>query len=150
MLNQAQIIGNMTSDPEIKETPNGHKVASFSLATNRKYKDSSWRKIEETDFHNIVAWQGLAEIVEKYAGKGKKLFIQWRMKTRSWEDTNGVKRYKTEIIAESLELLGGPQKNAEHDQGEAIDDIQVPPEPKKAAKRTEKPDAEISIEDIPF
>lgn len=148
MLNQASIIWNMTADPEIKETPNGHKVATFSIATNRKYKDSSGNKIEETDYHNIVCWQGLAEIVEKYAWKGKKLFIQGRMKTRSWEDTNWVKRYKMEIIAESLELLGGPNKNAEHDQGWFPDDTQVPPTP---AKRTKKVgDEEIAIEDIPF
>lgn len=149
MLNQASIIWNMTADPGIKETPNGHKVATFSIATNRKYKDGNWNKIEETDYHNIVCWQGLAEIVKKYAGKGKQLFIQWRMKTRSWEDTSWVKRYKMEIIAESLELLGGPNKNAEHDQGGFSDDTQV--ESVKPAKRTKKVgDEEIAIEDIPF
>ena len=148
MLNQASIIWNMTADPEIKETPNGHKVATFSIATNRKYKDGNGKKIEETDYHNIVCWQGLAEIVEKYAWKGKKLFVQWRMKTRSWEDANWVKRYKMEIIAESLELLGGPNKNAEYDQGDFPDDTQVAPEPKK--RKAPPPGEEISIDDIPF
>lgn len=148
-MNQATIIGNVTAEPEIKETPNGHKVASFSMATNRKYKDSNWRKVEEVDYHNVVCWLGLADIVERFVGKGKKIMIQGRMKTRSWDDTNGVKRYKTEVIADTLELLGGPQKNAEHDQGDFPDDTQV--EPPKPAKRTKKAwDEEISIEDIPF
>jgi len=148
-MNQATIIGNVTAEPEIKETPNGHKVASFSMATNRKYKDSSWRKVEEVDYHNVVCWLGLADIVERFVGKGKKIMIQGRMKTRSWDDANGVKRYKTEVIADTLEILGGPQKNAEHDQGDFPDDTQV--EPQKPAKRTKKAwDEEISIEDIPF
>lgn len=148
-MNQATIIGNVTAEPEIKETPNGHKVASFSMATNRKWKDASWVKQEEVDYHNIVCWLGLADIVERFVGKGKKVMIQGRMKTRSWEDASGVKRYKTEVIADTLELLGGPQKNAEHDQGDFPDDTQV--EPTKPAKRTKKVwDEEISIEDIPF
>lgn len=148
-MNQATIIGNVTAEPEIKETPNGHKVASFSMATNRKYKDSSWRKVEEVDYHNVVCWLWLADIVERFVGKGKKIMIQGRMKTRSWDDANGVKRYKTEVIADTLELLGGPQKNAEHDQWDFPDDTQV--EPVKPAKRTKKAwDEEISIEDIPF
>lgn len=147
-MNQATIIGNVTAEPEIKETPNGHKVASFSMATNRKYKDSSWRKVEEVDYHNIVCWLGLADIVERFVGKGKKIMIQGRMKTRSWEDAQWVKRYKMEVIADTLELLGGPNKNAEHDQGDFPDDTQVPPIP---ANRTKKVgDEEISIEDIPF
>lgn len=147
-MNQAQIIGNLTADPECKETPNGHHVATFSIATNRKYKNSAGTLVEETDYHNIVAWQGLADIVEKYAGKGKKLFVQGRMQTRSWDDAQGVKRYKTEIIAETIELLGGPKKNAEHDQGDFPEDNQVPPEPKK--RKAPPPGEEITIDDIPF
>lgn len=148
MLNQASVIWNVTAEPEIRTTPNGHKVATFSMATNRKYKDSAGVKVEETDYHNVVCWQGLADIVERFVGKGKKIFIQGRMKTRSWDDTNWTKRYRMEIIADSLELLSGPNKNAEHDQGDAIDDVQVPPTP---AKRTKKVwDESISIEDIPF
>lgn len=149
MLNQAQIIGNMTADAEIKTTPNGHNVATFSLATNRKYKDSTGRKIEETDFHNIVAWNWLADIIDKYWCKGKNIFVQGRLHTRSWDDANGVKRYKTEIIADNIELLGGPNKNAEHDQWDFSDDTQV--EPPKPATRTKKAwDEDISLEDIPF
>lgn len=84
----------------------------------------------------MVCWLGLADIVERFVGKGKKIMIQGRMKTRSWDDANGVKRYKTEVIADTLEILGGPQKNAEHDQGDFPDDTQV--EPQKPAKRTKK------------
>lgn len=149
MLNQAQIIGNMTADPEIRTTPNGHLVASFSLATNRKYKDASWRKIEEVEFHNIVAWTGLAEIIEKYTHKGSKIFVQGRLHTKSWEDSGGIKRrYKTEIIAESVELLG--TKRSEYDQWDAPEDIDQEPKKKRPAKESKNLSEEVTIEDIPF
>lgn len=151
-MNQAQIIGNLTANPEIRETPNGHKVASFSIATNRKWKDNTWIKQEDVEYHNIIAWNKLAEIIEEYCNKGKKVFIQWRLQTRSWEDTNGIKRYKTEIIAEQLEMLGGWNKK-EQDDGwihDFPDDESQKEEKAKAATKRKVPQEEISIEDIPF
>lgn len=109
-LNKVQIIGNMTSDPEIKQTPTGVFVASFSVATNRKWKDKDGESKEEVEYHNIVAWSGLAKLIEQYTSKGKKLFIEGRLATRSWEDQTGVKKYKTEIVAESIILLSGGEK----------------------------------------
>lgn len=104
-LNKVQLIGNMTADAEIRETPNGQKVASFSIATNRVWKDAAGAKQEQVEFHNISAWAGLASIIEQYTGKGKKVYVEGRLQTRSWDDTAGQKRYKTEVVAENIILL---------------------------------------------
>lgn len=104
-LNKVQLIGNLTAEPEIRETPNGQKVATFSLATNRRWKDASGMLQEDTEFHNCVAWRGLADIAEQYMHKGKKVYVEGYLKTRSWDDASGVKRYKTEIIADNVILL---------------------------------------------
>ena len=142
-LNQVQLIGNMTADPEVKETPNGLKVATFSLATNQVWKDASWEKQEKTDFHNIVAWKGLADIVEQYTKKGKKLFIQWRLQTRSWEK-DWIKHYRTEVVADNLILLS--PKQTEQKESITVDDFPT----EFATRKNPKLDEDISIEDIPF
>ena len=107
-LNKVQLIGNLTAEPEVRETPNGQKVATFSVATNRKWKDASGMLQEEVEYHNCVAWRGLADIAEQYMHKGKKVYIEGYLKTRSWDDTAGVKRYKTEIVSDNVILLGAP------------------------------------------
>lgn len=104
-LNKVQLIGNMTASPEIRETPNGQKVATFSIATNRSWKDATGMKQDQVEYHNIVAWRGLADIVERYTGKGKKIYIEGYLQTRSWDDQSGAKRYKTEIVADNIILL---------------------------------------------
>ena len=103
-LNKAQLIGNLTRDPEVKETPNGKKVAQIGIATNSEWKDKEGNKQEKVEFHNVVLWSGMAEVAEKYMKKGSKVFIEGRMETRTWED-NGVKKYKTEIVAEDMIML---------------------------------------------
>jgi single-strand DNA-binding protein len=103
-LNEVKLIGNVTADPEIKQTPSGQFVANFSIATSRQWKDKDGEKQEASDFHNIVIWGKLAEIVQSYVSKGKKLYVSGRLSTRSWEDGDGVKRYKTEIIADAMIL----------------------------------------------
>jgi single-strand DNA-binding protein len=133
-LNKVQLIGNVTAQPEIKETPSGQKVASFSLATNRVYKDANGEKQDQAEYHNIVVWGNLAGIVESYVGKGKKVYIEGRLQTRSWEDQSGVKKYKTEIVCESLLMLSG---------GEA-------PSAPKSDKASPAMADEIFIDDIPF
>ncbi len=132
-LNKVQLIGNVTAQPEIKETPSGQRVASFSLATNRSYKDSSGEKQDQAEYHNIVVWGKLADITEQYISKGKKLYIEGRIQTRSWETDSG-KRYKTEIVGESLLMLSG---------GEA-------PSAPKSAKASPAMADEIFIDDVPF
>lgn len=121
-LNQVNIIGNMTADPEIRENPSGQRVATFSIATNRKWKDSSWQLQEETEYHSIVAWRWLAEIIEKYTNKGKKLYVSGYLKTRSWEDQAWVKRSKTEIVADNIILLS-PNQNSSRDSWISVDDF---------------------------
>lgn len=145
----------MTADPEIKETPNGQKVATFSIATNRKWKDSSGVLQEDTEFHNCVAWRGLAEILEQYAQKGKKVYVEGYLKTRSWDDTAGVKRYKTEIVSDSIILLSSASGgNADMKKSKSTIDEDFPPEKIKetvpARKHKPKMEEDICIEDIPF
>lgn len=104
-LNKVQIIWNLAADPEIKETPNGQKVATFSVATNRKWKDKQDQMQEEVEYHNVVAWRWLADIAESYMQKWKKVYVEGYLKTRSWDDAAWVKKYKTEIVADQVILL---------------------------------------------
>ena len=99
-LNKAILIGNLTRDPEIKAIPSGTKVATFGIATNRVWKDKNGVKQENVDFHNIVVFGRQAEIVGQYMKKGSSILIEGRIQTRSWDDAAGVKKYRTEIIAD--------------------------------------------------
>lgn len=105
-LNKVLILGNVTRDPELRTMPNGGNVASLGIATNRTWKDKAGQKQQEAEFHNVVAFGKLADIIGQYAKKGALLLIEGRLKTQSWEK-DGIKRYKTEIIAESMQL--GPR-----------------------------------------
>lgn len=104
-LNKVMIIGNLTRDPEVRNTTTGKNVASFSVATSLVWKDQSGQKQEKTEFHNIVAWARLAEIVGQYLKKGSKVYVEGRLQTRDWTGQDGVKRYRTEIIAENMIML---------------------------------------------
>ncbi len=104
-LNRAQIIGNLTRDPELRQIPGGQTVATFSVATNLTWTDSSGQKQERAEFHNVVAWRKLAEICGQYLKKGGKVFIEGRIQTRDWEGEDGLKRYRTEIIADNMIML---------------------------------------------
>ena len=145
-LNKVQLIGNLTANPEVKETPNGQKVANFSIATNRTWKDASGMKQEQVEFHNIVAWAFIADLAEKYMTKGKQVYIEGRLQTRSWDDPTGVKKYKTEIVAENVVLLGGGSGADASFSQETPEEIS----PAKTRKATPKAEEEINIEDIPF
>lgn len=142
-LNKVQIIGNLTADPEVRETPNGQKVATFSVATNRRWKDASGEFQENVEFHNCVAWRWNADLAEQYMHKGKKVYIEGYLQTRNWEDTSGVKRYKTEIVTDNIILLSpaGQSENTEFSSA-----------PAEAVASSSKPKKEedINIEDIPF
>lgn len=104
-LNKAMIIGNLTRDPEIKNTPSGQTVATFSVATNLVWMNQAGQKQEKVEFHNIVAWRRLAEICGQYLRKGAKVFIEGRLQTRNWVGQDGVKRYRTEIVADNMIML---------------------------------------------
>ena len=105
-VNKAILIGNLTKDPEQRFTASGTAVCNFTVATNEKYKDKSGEWQERAEFHNIVAWAKLAEICAKYLQKGKQVYIEGRIQTRSYDDKNGVKKYTTEIVADQMKMLG--------------------------------------------
>lgn len=105
-MNKAMVIGNLGNDPEIRYTQKGAAVATFSVATTERWKDADGVQQEHTEWHKIVAWKGLAEICGDHLKKGSKVYIEGKMQTRKWEE-NGNIRYTTEIIAKSMEMLGG-------------------------------------------
>ena len=149
-LNKALIIGNLTRDPELKSLPSGIKVASFSVATNRVWKDKNGVKQENVDYHNIVVFGRQAEIVGQYLKKGGSVLVEGRMQTRSWDDASGVKKYRTEVIADRIQF--GPRPTGA---GYAPASSQaVAPagddDHKKAMDTIEYPEEEINPEDIPF
>src|SRR6516164_7447459 len=119
-VNKVILVGNLGKDPEVKYTPSGVPVAKFSLATNERYKDKSGEWQDRTEWHNIVAWQRLAEIVGEYVKKGSKIYIEGRLQTSSWEDKqSGEKKYRTEIVAQDLVLLGNGTGGSNHHEAEA-------------------------------
>lgn len=105
-LNKAMIIGNLTRDPEVRTTPSGQTVASFSVATNFVWTDASGQRQQKAEFHNVVAWRKLAEICGTYLKKGKQIYIEGRLQTRDWVGQDGAKRNRTEIIADNMIMLG--------------------------------------------
>lgn len=105
-LNKVQLIGNLGKDPELKYTPSGVAVATFSIATSESWKDADGNQQEKTEWHNIVAWRKLAEICGEYLKKGKKVYLEGKLQTRNYEK-DGVKRYVTEIVADQLIMLDG-------------------------------------------
>jgi single-strand DNA-binding protein len=107
MVNKVILIGNLGRDPEVRSTPSGQPVASFTLATNRRWRDKNGQRQEQTEWHNIVVWGKQAEIAGQYLTKGKQIFLEGRLQTRSWDDRQtGEKKYKTEIVCENFQMLG--------------------------------------------
>ena len=112
-VNKVILVGNVGKDPETKHLDKGVAVSNFPLATSESYTAKTGEKISNTEWHNIVAWRGLAEVVEKYVKKGSRLYVEGRIKTRNWDDKEGVKHYITEIFAENIELLDRREGQAE-------------------------------------
>jgi single-strand DNA-binding protein len=106
MLNKVMLIGNVGKDPEIRHLENDVAVVTLPIATTERFKDRSGTVKEQTEWHNVVFWRNLAEIVEKHVRKGSQVFIEGRLRTRNWEDQSGQKRYVTEIVADTMRLLG--------------------------------------------
>lgn len=142
-LNRAQIIGNLTRDPEVRSTSTGQTVANFGVATSSQWTDAQGQKQERTEFHNIVAWGKLGEICGQYLVKGKKVFLEGRLQTREWESPDGQKKQRTEIVADSMIMLdraGGSNAGPSSSYNNA------------SAPTVEKSmgEEEIKVEDIPF
>jgi single-strand DNA-binding protein len=112
-VNKVILIGNLGRDPEVRATPGGQTVAKFSIATSQKWKNKQNGQMEEkTDWHNIVAWGRLAELCRDYLTKGRPVYVEGRLQTRSWDDKEGKKQYMTEVVAETLQFLGGRGEGA--------------------------------------
>jgi single-strand DNA-binding protein len=134
-VNKVFIFGNLTRDPELRALPSGMNVASFSVATNRVYKDRDGKKQEQTDFHNVVVFGRQADTINQYLKKGSSVFVEGRMQTRSWEK-DGEKKYRTEVIAERVQF--GPRSGGSKTPDTASNsDIEYPKD-------------EINPEDLPF
>ncbi len=150
-LNRAMVIGNATRDPELRTTPNGKSVASFAVATNRRYTDSTGEQREEVQFHEIVAWGKLAEIASQIIQKGSKVYVEGRIQTRHWEGQDGNRREKTEIIAENIINLSPRAGGSDYVPASKTEDS---PSEKPSAKEKPKGDTDleddINLDDIPF
>ncbi|MBI2049472.1 single-stranded DNA-binding protein [Candidatus Roizmanbacteria bacterium] len=131
-LNRVQLIGNLTRDPELRYTPNGSAVCSFGLATNRTWKKETGEKHEEAEFHNIVAWNKLAELCSQFLVKGRKVYVEGRLSTRSWTAQDGNQRTRTEIVISDMILLDSRRVEGELEEEKTITS------PQKAEKATEK------------
>jgi single-strand DNA-binding protein len=111
-VNKVILIGNLGKDPELRYTPGGQPVATFSLATTERWNDRNGQRQDRTEWHNIVAWGKLGELVNQYLKKGRSAYIEGRITTRSWDDKDGNKRYKTEIVANQIQFLGASGQSA--------------------------------------
>lgn len=144
-LNKAQLFGNLTRDPEIRALPSGAKVVSFSIATNRTWKDKDGSKKESVDYHNIVAFGALADIIGQYAKKGSSMYVEGRIQNRSWDGADGQKRYRTEIIVDNFQF--GPKTGGSYTKSTSDKDENLPEA--NEIDTIEYPNEEAS-EDIPF
>ncbi|MFA6338493.1 MAG: single-stranded DNA-binding protein [Candidatus Paceibacterota bacterium] len=150
-INKALIYGNLTRDPELRAIPSGSHVASFSVATNRVFKDRNGAKQESADFHNVVVFGIQAENVAKYLRKGSPVFVEGRMQTRSWDGQDGQKKYRTEIVADRVQFgpkAGGSGMGGGSYQSQPSHD--APAGKKEELDSIEYPQEEINPEDIPF
>lgn len=110
-VNKVILIGNLGKDPEVRHLEGGTAVASFTLATSEVYKDKNGQRVEQTEWHTVVVWRNLAEIAEKYLKKGMMVYVEGKLRTRSWEDKDKVKRYSTEIVGDTFTMLGKKESN---------------------------------------
>lgn len=166
-LNRAIIVGRVTQDPQLRTTPSGQSVCNFSIATNRYWNDQNTKERQEkTEFHNVVAWSRLAEIANQYLIKGTLVMIEGRIETRSWDDQAGNKRYRTEIVAENMQLgprpqgtqspAGGQRQNPTAPQANTVARVDEIPTIESdepiASSQTEESveEGEINVKNIPF
>lgn len=106
-INKVIIVGNLGKDPEVRHTPSGQAVANFSIATSESWNDKDGQKQERTEWHRIVVWGKLAELCGKYLSKGRQCYLEGKLQTRAWDDKDGNKRYTTEVVANTVQFLGG-------------------------------------------
>lgn len=158
-LNRVQLIGNLTRDPELRYTPTGAAVVSFGIATNRTWKTDTGEKHEESEFHNIVAWNKLAELCSQFLVKGRKVYVEGRLSTRSWQAQDGTQKSRTEVVIDDMILLDSAGNAAGAKKAESAPDEEVEvvsetksPGKKKAEvkKEVEAVEDDVMPDDIPF
>ena len=163
-LNKVILIGNLTADPELRSTPSGQAVCNFRMATNRIWMDRNTnQKQQEVEYHAVVAWGKLAEVASRFLTKGSLAMVEGRLRTRSWQDSSGNKRFRTEIVAQTLQL--GPKlQKAASEGGEPLASLdasrsgrpessgreEIPIIEEPVATSEEKGEEEIDVKDIPF
>lgn len=147
MVNKVILIGNVGAEPEVRYLDGGVAVANLRLATTERYKNKNGENIDQTEWHTIVLWRGLAEIVEKYVHKGMRLYIEGRIRTRSWDDQNGAKRYTTEIYADNMQMLSSKQDNDSNQTAPRYNAPANPATAQPAASTATEPD---DNDDLPF
>jgi len=149
-LNKAIVIGNLTRDPELRSLPSGAAVVTFGVATNRVWKDKEGNKKEDVQYHNIVVFGRQAETSGQYLKKGQSVLVEGRMQTRSWDATDGQKKYRTEIVADRVQF--GPKAGSPGTTNSSYDTSvkNAPASPKEETPPLDYPDEEINPEDIPF
>ena len=144
-------MGNLTADPVIKTTQNGTPVATFAVATNRSYTDSSGSKQDAADFHNIVAFGKLAEICENLLKVGSKVMVEGRLQTRKWEGQDGKTNYRTEVVIDEMQLVANGKAREMNDDYSSSEEPSAPKAEKKEEKKTKKEEMdEINLDEIPF
>lgn len=145
-VNKVILIGNLGKDPEVRHLENGAVVANFPLATSETYTDkSTGQKVENTDWHDVVVWRGLAEVVEKYVRKGTKVYVEGKLKKRSWQDKEGNTRYSTEVVADELTILSRPSDDRDPRPAAPYTTTGTPPAPTRVDDILNRED-----DDLPF
>ena len=149
-INKAMVFGNLTRDPELRALPSGMNVASFSIATNRVFKDRDGKKQEQTDFHNIVVFGRQADTVSQYLKKGSSAYVEGRMQTRSWDGKDGEKKYRTEVVADRVQF--GPRSSGSGGGPKGSDDQSMPEDMggSSGGAGIDYPKDDINPDDIPF
>lgn len=144
-VNKVILVGNLTKDPELKSLPSGSSVASFSIATNRNWKDANGGKKEEVQFHNIVSFGKQAETIAQYMAKGSQIYIEGRIQNRSWEGNDGKRNYRTEIVIENFQFGNSKGRSEESQEPEKEEESVQAGEP-----TSDYPENDIDPNDIPF
>jgi single-strand DNA-binding protein len=141
-LNKVMLIGNLTRDPEVRTTPQGANVATFSIATNLRWTNAAGEKQEKAEFHNIVAWRKLADICAQYLKRGMKIYVEGRLQTRSWDDAQGQKHWRTEVITDNMIMLSRDKNGGSTD---------TPNNNETEVQQTSPiEETPVNVEDIPF
>jgi single-strand DNA-binding protein len=138
-INKVILVGNLGKDPEVRHLENGASVANFPVATTESYKDKNGNRQEQTEWHNIVLWRGLAQVAEQYLKKGSQVYIEGKIRSRSWQDKEGNTRYTTEIVGDNMTMLGG---RSDSNASKTADNSRTSP--------VENNNEEDSKDDLPF